>query len=117
MGEGKVRWEESHSSTDSNGNSTSHTTYYRSHEVYVNNSTLVYGEGKLPAGMHTYSFVIPLPWECPTSIDGKYGHVRYEISLILNRYLRFDNIYKQPITVIRTMDLNLVPSYKVNNIK
>ena len=81
--------------------------------MYINNSTLVHGEGNLPAGLHTYSFVIPLPWECPTSIEGKYGHVRYEISLRLNRYLRFDNIYKQPITVIRTIDLNLNPSYKV----
>ncbi|XP_023292057.2 arrestin domain-containing protein 3-like [Lucilia cuprina] len=113
LGEGKVKWEESHSTTNSDGSSSTSTTYYKSHEVYVNNSTMVHGDGILPAGTYTYTFNIPLPWECPTSCEGKYGHIRYEISLKINRYYRFDNIYKRPVTIIKTIDLNLNPAYKI----
>ncbi|XP_065354355.1 arrestin domain-containing protein 3-like [Calliphora vicina] len=113
LGEGKVKWEESHSTSNSDGSSSTSTTYYRTHEVYVNNNTMVHGDGVLPVGTHTYSFNIPLPWECPTSCEGKYGHVRYEISLKINRYYRFDNVYKRPVTIIKTIDLNLCPAYKL----
>ncbi|KAM7361426.1 arrestin domain-containing protein 3-like [Cochliomyia hominivorax] len=112
LGEGKVKWEESSSSTNSDGSSSSSTTYYKSHEIYVNNSTSVHGDGVLPLGKHTYTFNIPLPLECPTSIEGKYGHIRYEIILKINRYYRFDNIYKKPITIIKNIDLNLNPNLK-----
>ncbi|XP_061393221.1 arrestin domain-containing protein 3-like [Musca vetustissima] len=113
LGEGKVKWEESTTTTDSNGNSTTSTTYYRSHEVYINNETIVRGEGVLPVGVHTYTFTIVLPLECPTSCEGRYGHIRYGISLILNRILRFDNTYYIPLTVLKTVDLNLNPVFKV----
>lgn len=113
LGEGKVKWSESHSTRNSNGGSSTHTTYYKSHEVYVDNSTMVHGEGILPAGVHTYTFNIPLPLECPTSFEGKYGHIRYEISLKLNRPFRFDNVYKKALTVIKTCDLNLNSMYRI----
>ncbi|XP_073819343.1 arrestin domain-containing protein 3-like [Musca autumnalis] len=113
LGEGKVKWEESTTTTDSNGNSTTTTTYYRSHEVYVNNEVIVRGDGILPVGVHTYTFTIVLPLECPTSCEGRYGHIRYGISLILNRVLRFDNNYHIPLTVLKTVDLNLNPVFKL----
>ncbi|XP_013118294.2 arrestin domain-containing protein 3 [Stomoxys calcitrans] len=113
LGEGKVKWDESYTTTDSNGNSTTHTTYYRSHEVYVNNETFVRGEGVLPVGLHTYTFSITLPAQCPTSCEGTYGHIRYGISLILNRVLRFDNVYHIPLTVLQTVDLNLNPVFRL----
>ena len=104
LGESKVKWEES--------GDTSSTTF-RAHKLYIENKTMVHGEGILPAGTHTYNFNITLPTECPTSIEGKYGRVRYEIILNVNRLLGYDNIFKQQITVLQPVDLNLNPSYKV----
>ncbi|XP_059219752.1 arrestin domain-containing protein 3-like [Stomoxys calcitrans] len=113
LGQGKAKWDESYTSTDSRGNNTTTVIYYRSDEVYVNNETLVRGEGMLPVGLHTYTFSVTLPAQCPTSCKGTYGHIRYGISLILNRVLRFDNVYHIPLTVLQTVDLNLNPVFKV----
>ncbi|KAM7364431.1 arrestin domain-containing protein 3-like isoform 2-T2 [Cochliomyia hominivorax] len=111
-GEGKVKWEESTTVSSGEG-TTTQTTHYVSHEKYIDNSTLVHGDGTLPKGKHTYNFNIPLPLQCPTSLEGKFGHIRYEITLKINRYYRFDNIYKKPITIIKTIDLNLNPYFKI----
>ncbi|XP_075145126.1 arrestin domain-containing protein 3-like [Haematobia irritans] len=112
-GEGKVKWDESYTTSTGNGNTVTNTICYRAHEVYVSNETVVHGEGKLPMGQHTYTFSIILPLQCPTSCEGRYGHIRYGISLILNRVLRFDNVYHRPLTVLKTVDLNLNPVFKL----
>ena len=104
LGESKVKWEERGSKSS---------TTFRGHELYIEDKSLVYGEGILPAGTHTYTFNIILPTECPTSMEAKYGGVRYEIILKLNRTFGFDNVFKQQITVLQSVDLNLNPSYKV----
>lgn len=78
---------------------------------------MVRGDGVLPAGTHTYEFNIPLPLSCPTSCEGKYGHTRYALWVIIDRPLRFDNEFSRPLTVLRTVDLNLNPVYKVRYMK
>ncbi|KAH8360145.1 hypothetical protein KR093_011029 [Drosophila rubida] len=105
-GEAKVRWTERRSRTV-NGKSQSYTVYYRGNEVYLNSRTNVFGEGDLPPGTHTYTFCIPLPLECPTSCVEKYGKVAYEVSLVVDRSWRFNNVFKQPLTVLQTYNLNM----------
>ncbi|KAH8420951.1 hypothetical protein KR222_011089 [Zaprionus bogoriensis] len=108
VGEAKVRWEE-HRTRTRNGKSESYYEYFRGSETYLSSRTDVFGEGELPAGTHVYTFCIPLPLECPTSCVEKYGKVYYEVSLTLDRSWRFDNVFKQPITVLQTYNLNMYP--------
>ncbi|XP_034116067.2 arrestin domain-containing protein 3 [Drosophila albomicans] len=105
-GEAKVRWEERRTRTV-NGKSQSYTEHFRGHESYLNTRTNVFGEGELPPGTHTYTFCIPLPLECPTSCVEKYGKISYEVQLVLDRSWRFNNVFKQPITVLQTYNLNM----------
>ncbi|KAM7361897.1 arrestin domain-containing protein 3-like isoform 1-T1 [Cochliomyia hominivorax] len=113
LGEGKVNWQERHSVGHHNGVNMTSTRFYSSHEVYVNNATYVYGEGVLPPGQHIYTFAIPLPLDCPSSIESEYGYIRYDIILKINRYYHFDNIYKKMVTIIKTFDLNFDPTFKL----
>ena len=57
-----------------------------------------------------------LPSECPTSIEGERGRVRYEIVVRIMCISLFDNVFKQRITVLKPVDLNLNSSYKVSAI-
>lgn len=101
-GEAKVRWE--YRSND----------YYRGSETYISSQTNIFGEGELPPGIHTYTFCIQLPLECPTSCVQKYGKIFYEISIVLERSWRFNNVFKQPITVLQTYNLNMYPEMLVS---
>ncbi|XP_037947357.1 arrestin domain-containing protein 3 [Teleopsis dalmanni] len=107
-GEASVRWEERRSRR-SNNRTEHYTEYFRANESYLNTRTRVFPPGELPPGTHTYTFCIPLPPACPTSCTEKYGHISYEISLVLNRPFRFDNVFKQPLTVLKQFDLNYFP--------
>ncbi|XP_023175765.1 arrestin domain-containing protein 3 [Drosophila hydei] len=111
-GAAKVRWEE-HRSRTVNGRSESYTEYFRGNEQYLYTRTDVIGESELPAGMHTYTFCIPLPLECPTSCVEKYGKIAYELSLVVDRSWRFNNEFKQPLTVLQTYNLNMYPEMLV----
>lgn len=82
-------------------------------QKYIETCTLLQGDGNLPAGCHTYEFAIPLPMDCPSSYEGKYGCVYYEISLKLNRYFQSNNVFKWRVKIISTIDLNLNIRYKV----
>ncbi|XP_065354353.1 arrestin domain-containing protein 3-like [Calliphora vicina] len=112
-GEGKVSWTETERRRKSDGTYTNHTVQYKAHELYIDNTTTVCGEGTLPAGTHTYTFQILLPLLCPTSCEGRYGHIRYELMLKLNRPFRFDNEFSIPLTVLKLIDLNLNPAFRI----
>ncbi|EDV94951.1 arrestin domain-containing protein 3 [Drosophila grimshawi] len=107
-GEGKVRWEEQRSRTV-NGKTQRYTEYFRGTETYLTTRTNVFGEGEFPLGTHTYVFQIPLPLDCPTSCVEKYGKIAYEVSLVVDRSWRFNNEFKQPITVLQSYNLNMYP--------
>lgn len=108
VGEAKVRWEESR--TRSRDGKTEHyNEYYRADETYLHSKTCVHGDGTLQPGTYTYTFCIPLPLECPTSCVEKYGKIAYELSLVLNRPYRFDNVFKKPLTVLYQVNLNMQP--------
>ncbi|XP_065354354.1 arrestin domain-containing protein 3-like [Calliphora vicina] len=112
-GEGKVSWTETERRRKSDGTYTNHTVKYKANELYIDNSTTVLGEGTLPAGTHTYTFQILVPLRCPTSCEARYGHIRYELMLKLNRPFRFDNEFSKPLTVLKLLDLNLNPAFRI----
>ncbi|KAH8369146.1 hypothetical protein KR009_002747 [Drosophila setifemur] len=111
-GEAKVRWEERRTRTQ-NGKTHHYTEYFRGKHTYLNTRTNVFGSGELPAGTHTYTFCIALPLECPSSVVQKYGKITYEISVVIDRQWRFNNIFKQPLTVLQTYNLNMSPELLV----
>ncbi|ALC47982.1 CG2641, partial [Drosophila busckii] len=111
-GAAKVRWEE-HRTRTVNGRTETYTVHFRASESYLNTCTNVFGEGEFPAGTHTYTFSIPLPLECPTSCVEKYGKIAYEVSLVMDRSWRFNNVFKQPLTVLQTYNLNMYPEMLV----
>ncbi|XP_036341652.1 arrestin domain-containing protein 3-like isoform X1 [Rhagoletis pomonella] len=107
-GEAKVRWEESRSRSR-DGKTEHYTEHFRGNETYLHSKTCVHAEGTLQPGTYTYTFSIPLPLQCPTSCVEKYGKIAYELTLVLNRPYKFDNVFKQPLTVLHQVNLNLKP--------
>ncbi|XP_070073964.1 arrestin domain-containing protein 3-like [Drosophila takahashii] len=107
-GESKVHWGESRT-TSVNGQTQHYTQHFRGKQTYVNSRTNVFGSGNLPAGTHSYSFGIPLPPDCPSSVVGQYGKVSYEVSLVVDRHWRFNNVFKKSVTVLQTYNLNMSP--------
>ncbi|XP_034472983.1 arrestin domain-containing protein 3-like [Drosophila innubila] len=111
-GEAKVGWEETHTRTV-NEKIESYTEYFRGTEAYLNTRTNVFGEGELLQGRHTFTFCIPLPLDCPTSCVEWYGRISYEVSLVIDLSWRFNNVFKQPLTVLQTYNLNMYPEMLV----
>ncbi|KAI8044581.1 arrestin domain-containing protein 17 [Drosophila gunungcola] len=107
-GEAKVRWDE-RKTRSRNGKTEYYTEHFRGKQTYLNTRTNVFGSGNLPAGTHTYTFCIPLPLECPSSVAVQYGKICYEITVVIDRQWRFNNIFKQPLTVLQTYNLNMSP--------
>lgn len=66
----------------------------------------------LPAGTYIYKFEADLPKTCPTSFNGEFGQIRYEVVLTIDRAWKYDNIFKEPFTVIHDIDLNSNLVYK-----
>ncbi|XP_065364949.1 arrestin domain-containing protein 17-like [Calliphora vicina] len=112
-GEGKVSWTETKRHTQSGGTYTNPTIQFKANELYIYNTTTVRGEGTMPAGTHTYPFQILLPLRCASSGEGRYGYIRYELILKINRPSRFDNEFSKPLTVIKLLDLNLNPAFRI----
>ncbi|XP_001953283.3 arrestin domain-containing protein 3 [Drosophila ananassae] len=94
-GEAKVRWDERKSKTY-HGRTRYYTEYYRGRHTYQSSKTTVFGSGDMAPGTYTYNFSIPLPLECPSSMVTKYQW-------------KFNNIFKQPLTVLQTYNLNMNP--------
>ncbi|XP_037827541.1 arrestin domain-containing protein 3-like, partial [Lucilia sericata] len=106
LGEAKIKWCE---------HAGRHTTYYKSHETYIDNGTNLRIENVLQPGTYTYTFDIALPPLCPTSCECKYGYIRYVLSLKLKGPFGLDNfVFKKPLTVLQKVDLNLHRDYKLN---
>ncbi|KRF84618.1 uncharacterized protein Dvir_GJ25634, isoform B [Drosophila virilis] len=109
LGLAKVMFEEQRSDTISGSEVRYERVVSHSTETYVKSYIDVHGKGRLPDGTHTFPFAIPLPLGCPTSCVGKYGKISYELSLVLERFLRYNNVFIRPVTVLQTYNLNLHP--------
>ncbi|XP_017848713.1 arrestin domain-containing protein 17 isoform X2 [Drosophila busckii] len=65
------------------------------------------------AGEYSYTFHVILPENLPTSFDGKYGQIHYEIITTIERLGRYPKVFKLPFTVIQPLDLNADAIYRV----
>lgn len=66
------------------------------------------------AGEYSYTFHVILPDNLPTSFDGKYGQIHYEIITTIERSARYPKVFKLPFTVIQPLDLNADAIYRVS---
>ncbi|XP_055375445.1 uncharacterized protein LOC129608142 [Condylostylus longicornis] len=115
-GYAKVKWEERRTRTV-NGKSQSYTVYYTAFDQYLYSRTYVAGrEGgnsfELAPGTYNHTFFCALPPSLPTSVSGKYGEIKYEVVVTIDRPFRFDNVFKRGFTVIQNLNLNMDPTYK-----
>ncbi|EDW81363.1 uncharacterized protein Dwil_GK11061 [Drosophila willistoni] len=77
-------------------------------------STIVYLVGSeennnrhiIEAGVHTYNFACQLPYQCPSSFEGRYGCIRYLVKVLLVRPWKYNQAYTHGFTVLKLMDLN-----------
>ncbi|XP_065365055.1 arrestin domain-containing protein 3-like [Calliphora vicina] len=112
-GEGKVSWTETKRYTQSGGTYTNPTIQFKANQLYIYNSITVRGVGTMPAGTYTYPFQILLPVRCPTSCEARHGHIRYELMLKINRLFHFDNEFSKSLTVLKLLDLNINPAFRI----
>uniref|UniRef100_A0A182QM10 Arrestin C-terminal-like domain-containing protein n=1 Tax=Anopheles farauti TaxID=69004 RepID=A0A182QM10_9DIPT len=61
---------------------------------------------QLPPNQIRYKFDFAIPPTAPTSMEGKYGHVRYLLQVTLERPWKFDHNFQKPFTVVCPADLN-----------
>lgn len=78
--------------------------------ICIFNST---GEMYLEPGEHIYYFSFSLPMKIPSSFVGEYGNIMYSASVVLAIPWWIDVKFKQPITIIKRLDLNDIPMLHV----
>lgn len=89
------------------------TAQYKANEVYVDKTYVVYDEEILPPYAYVFGYKFRLPKSCPTSCRGNHGHIRYFLELRVDRPYRYDNVFTRPLTVLKRVDLNVNPEFKV----
>lgn len=87
---------------------------YAGREDYLNQTTYLFGSQsgsgaiEMQPGITTYSFACMLPNQLPSSVEGKYGNIRYSCKAVLDRPWKTDKEYRLSFSVIKTEDLNLL---------
>ncbi|CAD7093279.1 unnamed protein product [Hermetia illucens] len=115
-GYGDVRWTEHRTRNGANRRRVTDTVWYRAHDDYFNSrvDVLRSPDGNrfdLVPGKYEYNYQILLPSELPSSFNGQYGTVRYEVICTIDRPWKFDNVFKHPFTIIRPLDFNQATIY------
>lgn len=71
-------------------------------------------EVRLKPGTYQYPFENELQASLPSSFIGKFGHIRYRVCVVHDSESRwFDKEFEKPFTIIKTVDLNLDPIFRV----
>jgi hypothetical protein len=89
---------------------------YTGKEDYLNQVTYLCGSQssdstiEMPAGITTYTFACMVPSQLPSSVEGKYGNIRYSCKAVLDRPWKTDKEFRLSFTVIKLEDLNNLPS-------
>ncbi|EDV92819.1 arrestin domain-containing protein 3 [Drosophila grimshawi] len=96
-GEAKVQWSMSGKSETSN---------YSGHQQYLHTRTNVFDNSLFRAGVHVYVLTLRIPPDCPSTCKGPYGYIAYNISLTIDKLWGFDEVFRKPIMVVQTLDLN-----------
>lgn len=93
-----------------------YTVVHESYEEYCNMKIyLVGGESgdhHIQPGHYDYPFVFQIPGNCPSTYEGEYGHVRYEIKIVVDKAFQFDQKKTVELRVIAPLDLNQNPYCK-----
>ncbi|XP_055550746.1 arrestin domain-containing protein 4-like [Wyeomyia smithii] len=92
-----------------------HAKQFSGREEYLNALTYVVGGPngpvlEIPPGSHTFKFACPLPVTLPTSFEGQFGHVRYTITVVVERPTYQNTSHREGLTVLRQVNLNDEPS-------
>ncbi|XP_022219870.2 arrestin domain-containing protein 17 [Drosophila obscura] len=88
------------------------TKQYAGREDYLSSNTYLVGSEQnnnrhsIEAGVHNYDFSCQLPYQCPSSFEGRYGCIRYIVKVLLIRPWKYDQAYTTGFTVLKMMDLN-----------
>ncbi|XP_037942666.1 arrestin domain-containing protein 1-like [Teleopsis dalmanni] len=111
----EVRWSENVEKQNSEGKPETVPETFSSHEMYYSSENSVYGQSggaqlELPAGKYIFPFQATIPPNAPTSFNGSSGQIQHEVTLTIDRSMRYDNTFKQAYTVISPYDLNLNPN-------
>lgn len=88
-------------------------TNYFGHQQYLHVRTNVFDSTEFPAGIHVYNLTLRIPPDCPSSCQGPYGYISYNISVTLDKPWTFDEVFRKPIIVYQALDLNYNPEYRV----
>ncbi|XP_055604277.1 arrestin domain-containing protein 2-like [Uranotaenia lowii] len=65
---------------------------------------------EIPAGTHVYNFTCLLPEMLPTSFEGRNGHIRYTITVVIERPSLQSTVYREAFTVLKNVNLNDTPA-------
>ncbi|XP_073825888.1 arrestin domain-containing protein 3 [Musca autumnalis] len=112
----EVRWTENITKQDAQGNREKAIETYSGSEIYYTNDQYVYGQSggsnlELPAGKYVFPFQGSIPPNAPTSFNGAWGQIQHEVTVTIDRVMRYNNVFKQAYTVISPYDLNLNPNH------
>ncbi|XP_053681063.1 arrestin domain-containing protein 3-like [Anopheles nili] len=102
----EVHWSET-SGSGKNRN----TTHYRGRQDYINTVTFLQGSHDsgsfdLVPGTQSHPFCYQLPVNLPSSYEGKHGHIRYALKVVLHRPWKIDSKYKVVFNVQCLVNLN-----------
>ncbi|KMZ04326.1 arrestin domain-containing protein 2 [Drosophila simulans] len=116
-GYGETRWQESEERVGEDGKTTKSLVTHTTTEVYYSTDQPVYGKAggsqlELPTGKYVFPFRATIPPNAPTSFNGAHGQIKHEVTLTIDRAVRYNNTFKQCFTVILPHDLNKRLEYK-----
>lgn len=103
-GEAKVQWSISGRESAS----------YCGHQQYLYSRANVFDNSEFSAGLHVYVLTLRIPPDCPSSCKGPYGYIAYNISLVIDKQRTFNEVFRKPICVVQSLDLNFHPEYAVS---
>ncbi|XP_017873829.1 PREDICTED: arrestin domain-containing protein 2 isoform X1 [Drosophila arizonae] len=112
----ETRWQESVEKPGADGKLVKALETYTTTEIYYSSDKYVYGQSggsqlELPQGKYVFPFQATIPPQAPTSFNGTHGQVKHEVTLTIDRAVRYNNIFKQCFTVILPNDLNAKPEH------
>ncbi|XP_055604993.1 arrestin domain-containing protein 3-like [Uranotaenia lowii] len=76
------------------------------HKTYLIGSDTLTNPIDIPIGSASYNFQIPIPTTAPTSMEGRYGHIRYSVKVTLERPWKHDQNFQMPFTVLAKIDFD-----------
>ncbi|XP_059062210.1 arrestin domain-containing protein 17-like [Achroia grisella] len=87
-----------------------YTVDHNSYEEYIDHKVFLAGgnsgDHHLGPGKHEFPFSIHIPPSCPSNFEGSYGHVRYELKVVVDRAFKLDQEISAPIRIMAPLDLN-----------